>query len=1258
MSNSTPSVDAQLKNIENDPAVAQALQALGEARIALDHANRMDGQTARQRTEKDAAVAEAQEAYDSKRRDLMNLCFKPLRPSQGSRATNHQASGKERAGATQGHAPKSSPFNYAQSIGTSVRELPHSLHDLTDQGEREALASFSDSEEDDYDENDDDDISFDEYELEEHLADLAFARDAILEGTYPPEFVETLNDQDALDYPGFASVQANFETCVQQWVRKLLITVTKYFIGNHKAPKDVVPSLLPALQNLFGNLPGWREELEDLSRSDVYTIAELQKSVDSTIQRLERGNSDRLPTAEEEGTSTNNVSKSHGSAGSGKGKKKKKKGGKGGSGSNNGGGSSSTQEALPQESQSVVGTGLDPSADDFHEPDDAEIYFYSILLVHFVRQSRTSPVNEDTERKIVRALLELEADALVPNAEPEEFDPMLDPIGSEYDDDGSSFPPAPKLKLNSFCAACVGELPHLLEELLASPYFIPEHLEEIDPTPGPGWTPLMYAAFVQSTSCMKILLRAGADVDAEDSDGRTALFHAITKSRGPQAIQALLDAGSDIEHTDHVGLTPVAYAEELGLQDAVEYLQPLLEKAQQRSRLKERLEKRMRHRRIRAKPVQPARVDAEAEARALAAEAELLQELEAEEQAKQEKAKKAGKKKKSRGKKGDADNQAGDQGGTTSPQDKAYESKLAKEQSSPCANDIDNRESGIVKGGDEAPSESGTHRSEASPVECRKLVADEDKQRGADASARGELEEVVQYVLSKLAVCDARVSGGGDATEASENDSQVISELQEASQKLQVAIETAAEEGISVKYARKVLKKVSLRIENGGKVTPGSQSKIQSERIASDDFAAQLDGGSPPEHSGGHVQRVEVSSVPLSDTAAPLSGVDRLSQQMSATGLSINAESPLPYTHLPVPMQQMLPTQPSLLAQPNANDAEHLAYAPAPSVHDIPSRATSSTRRAPGAGPRKTDHASSYGHPPRGPIEAVAGGTIGESRSSHKPSLPPGIPLGRLPQGVPRDGLSMFELELDGTGQSVSVPSLGREQQNPVGRVPFPGQSGLEQAKMLHGSTVGRGSPFGPTLLGVNNIPVAAPGQQQSRQRSDIPSPSPRMRPPPGMPHPDMELSGLGQLGVPAQSAPALESTQTMSMLPPGSAAMTQRGLPGNQIPQAGMTVGQGSAQRMAPSLGSIFGPGPAVSSTRSGSHSSPWDYGIGLPSGSSTFSSIPGQPFSSMPGLQQIGAQNSHPMAPGGNRGPGHRQQQRQGQSMPWMDAWRDGTN
>ena len=58
-------------------------------------------------------------------------------------------------------------------------------------------------------------------------------------------------------------------------------------------------------------------------------------------------------------------------------------------------------------------------------------------------------------------------------------------------------------------------------------------------------TPLMASVVNKNARVVELIINAGADIDAQDDDGDTALFYAAAGAVNPAVIDVLLEAGAD-----------------------------------------------------------------------------------------------------------------------------------------------------------------------------------------------------------------------------------------------------------------------------------------------------------------------------------------------------------------------------------------------------------------------------------------------------------------------------------------------------------------------------------------------------------------------------------------------------------------------------------------------------------------------------------------------------------------------------------------
>src|SRR6266545_5073612 len=93
-----------------------------------------------------------------------------------------------------------------------------------------------------------------------------------------------------------------------------------------------------------------------------------------------------------------------------------------------------------------------------------------------------------------------------------------------------------------------------------------------------GTTPLMHAAAIGSGESVKLLLKAGANVNARNGLGVTAL---IFGAMDPVKVKLLVDAGADVNAVSKLGRTPLMIA--AATPGSVESVRLLLAKGANRS---------------------------------------------------------------------------------------------------------------------------------------------------------------------------------------------------------------------------------------------------------------------------------------------------------------------------------------------------------------------------------------------------------------------------------------------------------------------------------------------------------------------------------------------------------------------------------------------------------------------------------------------------------------------------------------------------
>lgn len=77
---------------------------------------------------------------------------------------------------------------------------------------------------------------------------------------------------------------------------------------------------------------------------------------------------------------------------------------------------------------------------------------------------------------------------------------------------------------------------------------------------------VIWAVDAESAECLRVLLAAGAQVDARGDAGETALMR-VMSTANRECMRLLLDAGADVNAKDLFGMTPAMWAARFGPRD-------------------------------------------------------------------------------------------------------------------------------------------------------------------------------------------------------------------------------------------------------------------------------------------------------------------------------------------------------------------------------------------------------------------------------------------------------------------------------------------------------------------------------------------------------------------------------------------------------------------------------------------------------------------------------------------------------------------
>lgn len=115
--------------------------------------------------------------------------------------------------------------------------------------------------------------------------------------------------------------------------------------------------------------------------------------------------------------------------------------------------------------------------------------------------------------------------------------------------------------------ALIGAISALLISIIFAPLMRSKKESANLSNPG-GITPLMQAVMRTDPGKITKLIKDGADIDAQDDEGMTALMHAVFHDYY-DAAEILFKAGANLTIKNSVGISAVDIAEKRGLEDFV-----------------------------------------------------------------------------------------------------------------------------------------------------------------------------------------------------------------------------------------------------------------------------------------------------------------------------------------------------------------------------------------------------------------------------------------------------------------------------------------------------------------------------------------------------------------------------------------------------------------------------------------------------------------------------------------------------------------